>query len=272
MDFSTLTLSILIGAIGGFLGGLFGIGGGVVIIPLLTFTQGSNPHLYQAASLVVSVVVSAGSIPRHIRAHAIRWTFALRTIPFSIATVGLGITIGIYLPNPHWIERIFAVFLIYVAISEVSRRWREKPADSNSTRLPENHSWGAASIVGSAMGTLSGLLGIGGGLIAVPMMRFVNRFDIRTTIATSAFLVLPTVLAGVILKYSTLSSVTTPAGDPITMSSAAWLAVALAPGAFIGAFIGASFVHKLPVRKIALAFALLCAILAVRMYWISLAK
>ena len=265
MDFSTLTLSILIGTIGGFLGGLFGIGGGVVIIPLLTLTQGSNPHLYQAASLVAALLVSAGSIPRHIRANAIRWTFALRTIPFSIATVGLGIAIGIYLPSTQWLEWIFAAFLIYVAFSEVIRRLREKPADPKSPMLAERLGWGPACIVGSAMGTLSGLLGIGGGIIAVPMMRVVNRFDIRATIATSAFLVLPTVIVAVILKYSTLSSVKTPAGDPIAMSAALWLAATLAPGAFVGAFIGASLVHKLPMRKLSFAFALLCAILAIRM-------
>ncbi len=265
MDFSTLILSILIGAVGGFLGGIFGIGGGVVIIPLLTFVQGSNPHLYQAASLVAALLVSAGSIPRHIRAHAIRWTFALRTIPFSIATVGLGIIIGIYLPSTQWLEWIFSLFLIYVAVSEVTRRLQEKFAHSNTPALTERIGWGPASIVGSAMGTLSGLLGIGGGIIAVPMMRTVNRFDIRTTIATSAFLILPTVIFAVILKFSTLSSVKTPTGDPITLSAALWLAAALAPGAFVGAYIGASLVHKLPMRKLSFAFAVLCVILAIRM-------
>lgn len=272
MDFSTTLIPILIGAVGGFLGGLFGIGGGLVIIPLLTMAQGSNPHLYQAASLVAALLVSAGSIPRHIRAHAIRWTFALRTIPFSLATVGIGITIGIYLPTPLWLDRIFALFLVYVAISELLRRIREQSADSTAPALAERLGWGSASIVGSAMGTLSGLLGIGGGVIAVPMMRIVNRFNIRTTIATSAFLVLPTVIAGAILKYSTLSSVTTPQGNPIAMSSALWLAAALAPGAFVGAFIGASLVHKLPMRKLSFAFALLCALLAIRMSGIGASK
>ena len=131
--------------------------------------------------------------------------------------------------------------------------------------LAERLGWGPASIIGSVMGTLSGLLGIGGGVIAMPLMRVVNHFDIRTTIATSAFLVLPTVIVAVILKFSTLSSVKTPAGDPITLSAALWLAAALAPGAFVGANIGASLVHKLPMRKLSFAFGLLCAILAIRM-------
>jgi len=267
LDSTTFLISMLIGTAGGFLGGLFGIGGGLVIIPLLTLAQGSNPHLYQASSLVAALLVSAGSIPRHIRAKAIRWVFALRTIPLSLASVaiGIGIAIGNSLENPLWLERIFAVFLAYVAITELVRRVRSPAAESAHTTPTERVGWGPACLVGGAMGTLAGLLGIGGGVIAVPMMRVVNRFDIRTTIATSAFLILPTVMLGIILKYSTLSSVKTPSGDSIAIGSALWLAVALAPGAFFGAVVGASLVHKLPMKQLAIAFGVLCGILAIRM-------
>lgn len=266
MDPSTIAISMLVGAIGGLLGGLFGIGGGLVIIPLLTMASGSNPHLYQAASLVAALMVSAGSLPRHIRAKAIRWNFALRTVPFSLAFVGGGIALGNALPNPHWLERIFAIFLIYVALAEIWHRIRANSHDGLPAQpKPERLGWLPAGVVGGAMGTLSGLLGIGGGVIAVPMMRSVNRFDIRTTIATSAFLVLPTVIAAVLLKFATLSRVTTPQGAPISISQALWLAGALAPGAYLGAIVGASLVHKIPMKRLAIAFAILCAILALRM-------
>lgn len=256
---------MLIGTAGGFLGGLFGIGGGLVIIPLLTMTHGSNPHLYQASSLVAALLVAAGSIPPHIRAKAIRWKFAMRTIPLSLASVAIGIVIGNSLENPLWLERIFALFLAYVAVAELVRRVRSPAAESAHTTPTERVGWGPACLVGGAMGTLSGLLGIGGGVIAVPMMRVVNRFNIRTTIATSAFLILPAVMLGIILKYSTLSSVKTPSGDPIAVSSALWLAAALAPGAFFGAVVGASLVHKLPMKQLAIAFGVLCGIFAIRM-------
>lgn len=115
------------------------------------------------------------------------------------------------------------------------------------------------------MGTLSGLLGIGGGVIAVPVMHAVNGFNLRVAIATSACLVLPTVIVGAIVKYATLSYATTPDGAVIHLDSALWLAAALAPGAFIGANLGAAAVHKLPVKHVSIAFACLCAILALRM-------
>lgn len=265
LDPSSLAISIAIGAIGGFLGGLFGIGGGLVIIPLLTLAHGSNPHLYQAASLTAALLVAAGSIPRHIKARAIRWVFAYRTIPFSLATVGAGIAIGNALPDPLWLERIFAVFLLYVAVAEVVRRFRPARGPSRTGSAAERLSWGPAALVGGAMGTLSGVLGIGGGVIAVPLMRVVNNFNIRTTIATSAFLILPTVVAGAALKFATLQSVTTPSGDAITVSSAAWLAAALAPGAFLGSYAGASLVHRIPMQKLAIAFAAMCALLSIRM-------
>lgn len=265
LDSSTLVITMLIGAAGGFLGGLFGIGGGTVIIPLLTMAQGSNPHLYEAASFVISAVVSMGSIPRHIRAHAIQWTFAFRSLPFSLATVGGGIALGLALPNPVWLERIFAVFLAYVAGAEVIRRLRRHRSPGNRSPQNPRTSWPCAGIIGTAMGTLSGLLGIGGGMIAVPLMHAVNRFNIRAAIATSAFLVLPTVIVGAIVKYATLEYATTPEGAAIPFASAIWLALALAPGAFIGANLGSMLVHKVPMKHLSIGFAVLCALLAIRM-------
>ncbi len=269
MDPQTIAISAAIGAVGGFLGGLFGIGGGLVIIPLLTLSQGSNPHLYQASSLTAALLVAAGSIPRHMKAKAIRWAFAWKAIPVALATVGVGIAIGVALPDPLWLERIFAVFLIYVAVLELYRGLRRGAESEASNPAPERTGFGAAALVGSAMGTLSGLLGIGGGVIAVPLMRVVNRFNIRTTIATSAFLVLPTVVVGALLKFATLSQVTSPSGAPISVSSALILAAALAPGAFFGAYVGAALVHRVPMSKLAIAFAVLCALLSIRMLGIG---
>ena len=270
MDAHQILISMLIGGIGGTLGGLFGIGGGLVIIPLLTIAFGSNPHLYQAASLVTALLVTAGSVPRHIKARAIHWDFALRTIPFSLATVGLGISIGVWLPDPAWLERIFAVFLLSVAVVEVRHRLKPKLSVASSAQATERRGWGPAAIVGSAMGTLSGVLGIGGGVVAVPLMRVANRFDIRTTIATSALLVLPTVIAGALLKFATLASVHAPDGSVITVESSLALAGALAPGAFFGAYAGAALVHRVPMGRLSLAFAAMCALLSIRMLGFTL--
>ena len=300
MDPTTLILTLVIGTIGGVFGGLFGIGGGIVIIPLLTLVQGSDPHLYQAASLVAAILVSLGSIPRHIRARAIEWGFAWRTIPISIIAVAGGVWISNSITDPVLLERIFAAFLLYVAGAEVWRQVATRstahstapstahstapstapstahstaPSTAPSTALvPEpmpRPGWGPATIVGTLMGALAGLLGIGGGVIAVPLMRTVNGFSLRTTIATSAFMILPTVIVGMLLKFSTLSHVRSPAGDPLTITAALWIASGLAPGAFFGAMVGASFVHKLPARQLAVAFALLCVALSLRMLGIG---
>ena len=270
MDPTTLIVAVAIGTLGGFFGGLFGIGGGIIIIPLLTLTQGSNPHLYQTASLVAAVAVSLGSIPRHIRAGAIRWAFAWRTIPISIAAVALGVFISNSITSASLLERIFAAFLLYVAVAELVRRRQSSQGhpQQESTGL-ERTGWKPATLVGSLMGILAGVLGIGGGVIAVPLMRVVNGFSLRVTIATSAFMVLPTVIAGVILKFATLSHVHAPSGDPITCASALQLAAALAPGAFFGARVGASFVHTINHKTLALAFALMCIALSIRMLGIG---
>lgn len=267
MDSTTITLSILIGCVGGFFGGLFGIGGGIVIIPLLTLVLGSNPHLYQAASLVAAIMVSLGSIPRHIRARAIEWAFAWRTIPISIAAVAFGVAISNRLTDPVLLERIFAAFLLYVAAAELWQRLAstaQKPTEQIVVPLHRT-GWKPAAVVGTLMGSLAGMLGVGGGVIAVPLMRVVNGFSLRVTIATSAFMILPTVIAGAIMKFSTLSTVLDSAGNPLTITAALWLAAALAPGAYLGAMVGAAVVHKIPPRHLALAFALLCMALSIRM-------
>ncbi len=267
LESTTLLISILIGCVGGIFGGLFGIGGGIVIIPLLTLVQGSNPQLYQAASLVAALLVSLGSIPAHVRAKAIQWNFAWRTIPISICAVALGVSISNSITNPVLLERIFAAFLLYVAAAELWNRLRSSSHSSSEPPVnqPMRTGWMPAAVVGSMMGFLAGMLGIGGGVVAVPLMRVVNRFSLRTTIATSAFMILPTVIAGAILKFSTLSRVVDPQGSALTIDAAVWLAAALAPGAYFGARLGASLVHKLPARQLAIAFALLCVALSIRM-------
>lgn len=271
MDFTNLFISIVIGCIGGIFGGLFGVGGGIVIIPLLTLAQGSNPQLYQAASLVAAFLVSLGSIPAHMRAKAIQWDFAWRTIPVSICAVAIGVMISNNISSPVVLERIFAAFLLYVAVAEGWARFKPSPHASSpqSAEQQTRTGWKPAVIVGSLMGGLAGLLGIGGGVIAVPLMRSVNGFSLRATIATSAFMILPTVIAGALLKFSTLSRVVDPQGNPLTMTTALWLAAALAPGAYFGARMGATLVHKISPRHLAVAFTLLCVALSIRMLGFS---
>lgn len=260
-----------IGLAGGVAGGVFGVGGGVIMIPLMTIAFGTDPHLYQAASLATAIAISAGSIPRHIRAGAIDVRFAARASVVSLVTVALGVWISNRIDSPVVLERIFAAFLAYVAASElwgaVRHAARDRAPGADGAPSPATRPTAAvASLVGGIMGLLAGLLGLGGGVVAVPLLRTLGRFPIRQAIATSAAMVLLTVLVGAVLKMASLWTLPHEGMTPSErLSQGLVLAALLAPGGLIGARFGAQLTHRLPLRPLTAGFAAICLMLALRM-------
>jgi len=283
MDFVTGTETVIIGLLGGLAGGLFGTGGGIIVIPLLTIVFGSDPHAFQAASLISAIFVSAGAIPRHVRAKAIHWRFAMHAAVASLITVMLGVWLSNTITNPIVIERIFAVFLGYVAafegwkIIQARRAGPVRPdqADDPSVRTDEPTESAAADtrvepqagIIGGIMGVMAGLLGLGGGVVAVPLIRGLTRFPLREAIATSSAMIIVTVIVASGLKLGSIYFMEPPPGDTARDRLVYTLILAglLAPGGLVGARVGAQLMHRLPLRPLAVAFAIICLILAIRM-------
>jgi hypothetical protein len=283
MDFVTGAETAIIGILGGLAGGLFGTGGGIIVIPLLTIVFGSDPHPFQAASLISAIFVSAGAIPRHVRAKAIHWRFAMHAAGASLVTVMLGVWLSNAIKNPVVIERIFAVFLAYVAafegwkILQARRAGSVRPdqADDPAARASpaaEPSTADArvepqAGIIGGIMGVMAGLLGLGGGVVAVPLIRGLTRFPLREAIATSSAMIIVTVVVASGLKLASIYSMEPPPGDTARdrLMYTLMLAGLLAPGGLVGARIGAQLMHRLPLRPLAAAFALICLLLAIRM-------
>ena len=111
---SILTL-IFIGLLGGFSGGLLGIGGGTVFVPLLVFLRHMDMHLAIGTSLAVIIATSAIGTARHSLAGGVDWKAAL--ILAVVAALGswLGSSLSIKM-DVLLLRRIFACFLIVVAI------------------------------------------------------------------------------------------------------------------------------------------------------------
>ena len=283
MDAASVIETIVIGALGGVAGGLFGVGGGIIVIPLLTIVFGSDPNAFQAASLISAIFVSAGAIPRHVRAKAIHWRFALHAAAASLVTVMLGVWLSNAITNPVVLERIFAVFLAYVAAFEAwkiiqARRAagsvRPDEADHPSAAAPapegaprDSRVEPQAGIIGGVMGIMAGLLGIGGGTVAVPLMRALTRFPLRDAIATSSAMIIVTVVVAATLKVGSIYLMEPPPGSTPRdrLAYTLMLAALLAPGGLLGARIGAQWMHKLPLKPLAAAFAIVCLVLAIRM-------
>lgn len=248
-----------VGLAAGALGGLLGIGGSVVMIPALAIIFGSaNPesqHLYQAAAMAANVAVSAPAAIEHIRRGALH----KRLFAYVLAAGVLAIIVGVYASDQMsgvLLRRIFAAFLAYVAIVtilKILRRTPERRADE------ERVTPGRGFAVGGVMGFSAGLLGIGGGVITVPLIQTLCRLPLKRCIAVSAATMVLTATVGAAIKLSTLPEHGFSPGAGLA------IAFALAPTAVLGGHLGARLTHKLPLVAVRVVFALLLLLAAWRM-------
>jgi uncharacterized protein len=177
----------------GLLAGLFGVGGGVIIVPalLLIFAQAGMapewiPHLAVGTSLAAIVVTGATSAYAHHRHGAVRWDLVLALVPGIVIGAWSGAAVAGLLPD-LWLKRLFAGFLLYVGTRMLTGSTKREPGS-----LPGRTGMLAA---GAGIGSLSALVGIGGGTMTVPFLGRVG-IDMRQAVATSAACGVPIALAG----------------------------------------------------------------------------
>ncbi len=254
-----VVISAGVGLAAGVLGGLLGIGGSVILIPGLAFAFGtSNPesqHLYQASAMAVNVAVSLPAALRHKKAGAIRFDlFKILLISAAIAIV-LGV-LASNMVSGLYLRRAFAVFLAYIALMNVVKLVRKTP-----DHPPEEAkvTWPRAAPAGGVMGFAAGMLGIGGGIIGIPIMQATCRLPLRQCIGASSAVMTLTAIVGASLKIATIPE----HGFPI--SDALLLAVLLAPTAMLGGRIGAGLTHKLPLPVVQTVLIALIAVSVWRM-------
>lgn len=238
---------LLLGLAAGALGGLLGIGGSIIMIPVLTIFLKRNVHLAQAAAMIINVFVSVPAMLQHHRVKAVRWDVFTRMLVPAIVFILIGVESGNAL-NADLMKKVFGVFLIYVAIDNI---WRiihnhPEPAPHN-----QRNDWWRCGIVGAVMGFFAGLLGVGGGIVAVPLLQKLCRLPLRQCIATTAACMCISASIGAIRKNLTLPSLGL---DPIESLQ---IAAYLAPTAVVGGLLGGRLVHALPLNAVRMAFILL---------------
>lgn len=292
LDPVNLTALIVLGLIAGTLGGLLGVGGSVVIIPglALVFGSGSNQHLYQAAAMTVNVAVALPAARRHHQAQAVVPAVLKWMLPAAIGFIVLGVLLS-NLPifkdedGGQWLGRLLALFLIYVIylnLKKLTGRVRfsgpgEQPRPDpsqidthNSTpplnTNPEPETLESAMVtppramsVGGIMGLTAGLMGVGGGALAVPLQQTLLKLPLRNCIANSSAVMVFSAAIGATLKVATLPG----HGFPVT--AALGIAAVLGPTAILGARIGAGLTHTLPIRGVRVAFVLLMIVAMLKM-------
>lgn len=247
-----------VGALSGLLAGLFGVGGGVVLVPALilsfaAFGLGAEWTAQLAVGTSLAAILATGLVSAYAHHHhgAVRWPLAARLAPALMLGAGLGSLIAGHVPG-QWLQWAFAVFLVYVS-ARLLMPLRRRPG----TGLP-----GALGLwsTGILIGTLSALVGIGGGTLTVP---FLSRggLDLRRAIATSAACGVPIAGAG---AAGMILSGWGREGLPAWSSGFVhWPAVgAILLSALPMAPLGARLAHRLRLKPLRLGFALLLLALA----------
>ena len=182
------------GAIAGTLAGLLGIGGGIIIVPVLALVfaaQGVSSdvlmHVSIGTSLATIVITSLSSIRAHQQHQAIHWDVFRRITPGIFLGGLLGAVVAKLIPGDN-LRIIFGIFMLFVAAQMIF---------GNTTKphrtLPKPLGMFTA---GTAIGTMSSLMGVGGGSMSVPFLTWCNM-AIRHAVATSAAIGLPIAIAGV---------------------------------------------------------------------------
>lgn len=261
LPWTDLIFLALLGLAAGSFGGLLGIGGSVIMIPGLTVVLGYNYHLAQAAAMVVNFFVAAPSLLRHHRAKAVEWSLFSKMLPFALAAILLGVFLSNRLEG-RWLELVFGLFLLYVVFVNVRKLLGDAPEPAaGDARL----GWIPAGSIGSIMGFAAGLLGIGGGAIAVPLFQKIANLPLRRCIATSAAVMCITALPGAVTKNLTLHAI--PADPDLALRPEVSLSIAalLIPTAILGGYLGAGLTHRLPLRIVRAIFVLLLLLTSARM-------
>ncbi|MBU6209033.1 MAG: sulfite exporter TauE/SafE family protein [Planctomycetes bacterium] len=251
----------LLGLAGGLGGGLFGIGGGLVIIPGLTMLLSASIKTFQVAALPVGVSVAGSSVAKHLRTKTVQWRWIRWALPAALAGSWIGSMLAGRL-DARVLELLFGCFLAATALRESWVLWRGKEPDANAPTRTAAPIPALALVLGTLMGVLSALLGIGGGILAVPWLRMLGGLPMRPTVATSSTLVLLTSIFATITRIVPILRTDGPSG----LQDEALLAACLLPGAVVGGYVGAALVHRLPVRKLAAGFIIVLIVFASRMF------
>lgn len=265
MDWTPLDILLIavIGLAGGMLGGLLGLGGSVLIIPALTFSFGPNQHLYQAAALIVNIFVAVAATVRHRGKGTIRRDIA-PTLCFAAGAAAIAGVLASNLVAPGPLMALFGLFLVVSSAAETISLFSRRP-ERQAPEEPSPCSKPLAAAIGTAGGLASGLLGIGGGLIIVPLLRRFAGVPIRQAVATSAVGIIAACAVGAVVKNASIPSLPDPSGEPLTLKASLVLALLLAPLATTGGSLGAALVYRVPVRALRIAFALLLTVAGTRM-------
>jgi uncharacterized membrane protein YfcA len=252
---------LALGLVSGFIAGLLGVGGGLVIVPVLSwiysqegFPAQYNIHMALGTSLSVIVLTSISSLRAHHGHGAVRWQAVRRITPGILLGTLAGAFAAARLPDLG-LRWFFTLFLYYAAIQMLLAL--------NPEARRELPGWPGMTVAGGVIGLISSWVGIGGGTLSVPFLNWCN-VRLQEAIGTSAAIGFPIAVSGAAgyamagwgadgLPPWSLGFIYLPATAIVALVS-----VLSAPW-------GARLTHRLPAGKLKRIFSGLLLFMAVRM-------
>ena len=261
----------LVSIVAGFIGAMFGLGGGVLIIPFLTLVEGVPVPLAVGASIVSVVATSSASAATYVQDHLTNLRLGMFLEIGTVAGAITGAFVSVFLPASY-LFILFGIILLYATIVMIRARGIDFPAnvrpDKTSRILAlgsqyEDHSLNRVVkyevtrtpltvFIGFFAGIVSGLLGVGGGIINVPTMNLVSKIPVKVASATSNFIIGVTAAAS--------ASVYLLRGDVHPL-----LAAPLIIGVAGGALLGTKVLKVTPPTRVKVAFGILLAAISLLM-------
>ena len=252
---------LVIGVTVGFLAGLFGIGGGMIMVPMLVFvfTAKGFPaehmmHLSLATSMASIVFTSLSSVRAHHRHGAVDWRVARAMAPGIVVGALAATLIAGFVPTRP-LAIFFTGFMFYAAM-QMFVEIKPKP----SRQLPA-----AAGLfgVGAGIGALSSVLAAGGAFLSIPFLAWCN-VPLKRAIGTAAANGFPIAVAGTtgyVLNGLRVDGLPEGCLGFVYLPALAIIVFASMPAAPLGARLA----HRLPVRRLRVVFALMLLAIALRM-------
>jgi uncharacterized membrane protein YfcA len=211
-----LALGVIIVAVAaGIVGSIFGIGGGVIIIPALTIVLGLPIKDAIGASLVGVIASSTGAASRYVGQGIVNIRLGMMLEPATTIGAMVGAVLAVYL-DQYVLSAVFAAVLVYSAYYMLRQQGSRADDDKcieylrcayNDPQTGERVDYKVSNLgkglaASFAAGNMSGMLGVGGGIVKVPAMNVWMGVPMRAATATSNFMIGVTALAGAVVLYA----------------------------------------------------------------------
>lgn len=256
-----LLFAALIGLVAGVVGGLAGIGGSLIMLPALGLIFGyddplrTEQHSYQAATMMVNLAVAIPATWSHRRAGVFRKDLLAWVVPSMAVAIVAGVACSNLL-NGRALQHVLAGLVAWDSTVNIYRLVRRV----DETKLgPERAGRGLMLLAGGSAGFAGGIAGLGGGVLVVPILQLLGRVPLKHAIATSSAAMCVSSAIGAAMKLGTLGE------HGRTVRESVFLALLMAPGAIVGAMIGSTLTHKLPVGVLRLLVSLILLTTAIKL-------